>query len=149
MAEQDLRNTSFYKELLQTAKEQGVITLLDIVAEMKKHKDAPSDLDKVIEVTRSACQSCRTVLKTPAPRIELGTLSASPEITVWCWVDSRAYSDALFEVNRAVYDAYGKAGIRIPCDRIAIAQGATAKRRSPSRTRTTSRTTAKKSGGAK
>ena len=31
MAEQDLRNTSFYKELLQTAKEQGVITLLDIV----------------------------------------------------------------------------------------------------------------------
>ena len=63
--------------------------------------------------------------------------------------DSRAYSDALFEVNRAVYDAYGKAGIRIPCDRIAIAQGATAKRRSPSRTRTTSRTTAKKSGGAK
>ena len=94
--------------------------------------------------------SCRTVLKTPAPRIELGTLSATPEITVWCWVDSRAYSDALFEVNRAVYDAYGKAGIRIPCDRIAIAQGATAtRRRSPSRTRTTSRTTAKKSGGAK
>ena len=48
MAEQDLRNTSFYKELLQTAKEQGVITLLDIVAEMKKHKDAPSDIDSVI-----------------------------------------------------------------------------------------------------
>lgn len=52
MAEQDLRNTSFYKELLQTAKEQGVITLLDIVAEMKKHKDAPSDLDKVIDLLK-------------------------------------------------------------------------------------------------
>ena len=99
-------------------------------------------------MTRSACQSCRTVLKTPAPRIELGTLSASPEITVWCWVDSRAYCDALFEVNRAVYDAYGKAGIRIPCDRIAIAQGTTAKRRSPYKTRTSSRTATKKSGGA-
>ena len=117
--------------------------------DLKFPLDMESDLNKVLEVTRSACQSCRTVLKTPAPRIELGTLSASPEITVWCWVDSRAYSDALFEVNRTVYDAYGKAGIRIPCDRIAIAQGATAKRRSPSRTRTTSRTTAKKSGGAK
>ena len=38
MAEQDLRNTSFYKALLQIAKEQGVVTLLDIVSEMKKRK---------------------------------------------------------------------------------------------------------------
>ena len=52
MAEQDLRNTSFYKALLQTAKEQGVITLLDIVSEMKKHKDAPSDLDAVVDALK-------------------------------------------------------------------------------------------------
>ena len=52
MAEQDLRNTSFYKALLQIAKEQGVVTLLDIVSEMKKHKDAPSDLDAVVDVGR-------------------------------------------------------------------------------------------------
>ena len=56
--------------------------------DLKFPLDMESDLDKVLEVTRSACQSCRTVLKTPAPRIELGTLSASPEITVWCWVRS-------------------------------------------------------------
>lgn len=52
MAEQDLRNTSFYKALLQIAKEQGVVTLLDIVSEMKKHKDAPIDLDTVIEMLK-------------------------------------------------------------------------------------------------
>ncbi len=48
MTEQDLRNTSFYKELLQSAKDQGIITLLDIVSVLKRHKDAPTDLDIII-----------------------------------------------------------------------------------------------------
>ena len=52
MAEQDFRNSSFYKELIALSKEQGFVTLLDIVASMKKHKDAPSDIDSVIEALK-------------------------------------------------------------------------------------------------
>ena len=46
--------------------------------DLKFPLDMESDLDKVLEVTRSACQSCRTVLKTPAPRIELRPALRSP-----------------------------------------------------------------------
>ncbi len=52
MAEQDFRNTSFYKELIALSKEQGIITLLDIVSVMKKHKDAPADIDMIIEALK-------------------------------------------------------------------------------------------------
>lgn len=48
MAEQDFRNSAFYKELLSSAKEQGEVSLIDIVSVMKKHKDAAVDLDAVI-----------------------------------------------------------------------------------------------------
>ena len=47
MAEQDFRNSAFYKELLALSREQGYVTLLDIVAEIKKHKDAPGDIDAI------------------------------------------------------------------------------------------------------
>lgn len=106
--------------------------------------DMENDLDKVVDVTRAACQSCRTVLRTPAVRIELAALSATPELLVWCWIDSRSYNDALFEVNRAVYEAYRKAGIRIPCDQIAIAQKPTTRRKSTSTTRQPSNAATKK-----
>ena len=53
MAEQDFRNSAFYKELLSSAKEQGEVSLIDIVSVMKKHKDAAADLDTVIEALKS------------------------------------------------------------------------------------------------
>ncbi len=52
MAEQDFRNSAFYKELLSSAKEQGEVSLIDIVSVMKKHKDAAVDLDAVIEALK-------------------------------------------------------------------------------------------------
>ena len=53
MAEQNLKNTAFYKQLTELASEQGEISLLDIVSAMKKHKDAPTDIDAVVEALRS------------------------------------------------------------------------------------------------
>ena len=53
MADQNLKNTAFYKQLAALANEQGEISLLDIVAAMKKHKDAPTDIDSVVEALRS------------------------------------------------------------------------------------------------
>ena len=53
MAEQDFRNSAFYKELLSSAKEQGEVSLIDIVSVMKKHKDSAADLDAVIEALKS------------------------------------------------------------------------------------------------
>ena len=53
MVEQDFRNSAFYKELLSSAKEQGEVSLIDIVSVMKKHKDAAVDLDAVIEALKS------------------------------------------------------------------------------------------------
>ena len=52
MAEQDFRNSAFYKELLSTSKEQGEVSLIDIVSAMKKHKDVSADLDTVIEALK-------------------------------------------------------------------------------------------------
>ena len=52
MAEQDFRNSAFYKELLVYSKEQGEISLIDIVSLMKKHKDTAFDLDSVIEALK-------------------------------------------------------------------------------------------------
>ena len=49
MAEQDIRNSAFYKELITLSKEQGYVTLLDIVAAIKKHKDSHGDIDTIIE----------------------------------------------------------------------------------------------------
>ncbi len=52
MAEQNLKNTSFYKQLIAVANEQGEVSLLDIISAMKKHKDAPSDIDSVVEALK-------------------------------------------------------------------------------------------------
>ncbi len=52
MAEQDIRNSAFYKELVTLAGEQGFVTLLDIVAAMKKHKDSFGDMDSIIEALK-------------------------------------------------------------------------------------------------
>ncbi len=49
MADQDFRNSPFYKELIALSKEQGYVTLLDIVTVMKKHKDPHGDIDAIIE----------------------------------------------------------------------------------------------------
>ena len=52
MAEQDFRNSAFYKELIALSKEQGYVTLLDIVAAIKKHKDTYGDIDAITEALK-------------------------------------------------------------------------------------------------
>ncbi|MBO8436311.1 MAG: RNA polymerase sigma factor RpoD [Spirochaetes bacterium] len=52
MAEQDIRNSAFYKELINLAKEQGYVTLLDIVAAIKKYKDSHGDIDAITEALK-------------------------------------------------------------------------------------------------
>ena len=83
--------------------------------------DYSTDLDKAIEITRRACASCPTVLKTPALRVELSrAASSSLEILAWVWCSSREYWNTYFNVERAVYDAYKKEHIDIPFDQIAV-----------------------------
>ncbi len=52
MAEQDFRNAAFYKELIALSKEQGYVTLLDIVSAIKKHKDPHGDIDAITEALK-------------------------------------------------------------------------------------------------
>ena len=52
MAEQDIRNSAFYKELVNLAKEQGYVTLLDIVSAIKKNKDTHGDIDAITEALK-------------------------------------------------------------------------------------------------
>ncbi|MDY5932040.1 MAG: RNA polymerase sigma factor RpoD [Candidatus Ornithospirochaeta sp.] len=47
MAE-DIKNTHFYQELLSLGREQGFVTLLDIVSAMKKHKETVGEIDDII-----------------------------------------------------------------------------------------------------
>ena len=52
MADQDFRNSAFYKELIALSKEQGYVTLLDIVSAVKKHKDPHGDIDAITEALK-------------------------------------------------------------------------------------------------
>lgn len=85
--------------------------------------DYDTDIDKAIKVTKTACTSCRKVLKNPAPRIELYDMaSSSLMISAWCWIDSKDYYDAFFEIKRAVWDAYKENDIAIPFDQLVISE---------------------------
>ena len=53
MAEHNLKETAFYKELLASAKEQGTISLIDISSTIKKHKDLSSDITEIISTLQS------------------------------------------------------------------------------------------------
>ena len=52
MAEQDIRNSAFYKDLITLSKEQGYVTLLDIISAIKKHKETYGDIDAIIEMLK-------------------------------------------------------------------------------------------------
>lgn len=103
--------------------------------------DYDTDIDKAIKATKTACTSCRKVLKNPAPRIELYDMaSSSLMISAWCWIDSKDYYDAFFEIKRAVWNAYKENNIVIPFDQLVISERAKAVQRK----RTTRKTTAAK-----
>lgn len=85
--------------------------------------DYDTDVDKALVTTKSACLSCKKVLRTPAPRIELYDMaSSSLTISAWCWIDSHDYYDAFFEIKKAVWDAYKENRITIPFDQIVISE---------------------------
>ncbi len=94
--------------------------------------DYETDVDKALEATKSACLSCRKVLRSPAPRIELYDMaSSSLTISAWCWIDSHDYYDAFFEIKKAVWNAYKESRITIPFDQLVISErpGGTSRKR--------------------
>lgn len=105
--------------------------------------DYDTDIEKALKATKAACTSCKKVLKNPAPRIELYDMSSSSLlISAWCWIDSKDYYDAFFEIKRAVWNAYKENNIVIPFDQLVISERAKAVQRK----RTTRKTTAAKTG---
>ena len=85
--------------------------------------DYSSDLDEAICVTKKAVAMSPYVLKDPKPRVEFYSASASSlDISVWCWTSSTEYWNTYFSVQKAVYDAYRKAGIDIPFEQLVISE---------------------------
>ena len=64
------------------------------------------------------------ILKTPAPFIELGALSASSvDIKVRVWVKASDYWDVNFDMNKTVYATFNERGIGFPFPQLTVHQG--------------------------
>ncbi|MBP5259471.1 MAG: mechanosensitive ion channel [Paludibacteraceae bacterium] len=81
------------------------------------------DFEKAREVLLQVIQANSKILSTPAPFIELGSLSASSvDITVRVWVKGADYWDVFFYMNKNVYAAFNKAGIPFPFPQLTVHQ---------------------------
>ena len=85
--------------------------------------DYDTDLDEALKTTLRAASSCSLVMKDPAPEAYLRQAGAhSLDIDLWCWCDSAAFIQADYQLQKAVYDAYKKAGIEIPFEQLTLSE---------------------------
>jgi small conductance mechanosensitive channel len=55
----------------------------------------------------------KKVKKDPAPFVALGELGASVMITVRAWAKTNEYWDVYYELNRRIYEEFGKEGLNL------------------------------------
>ena len=81
------------------------------------------DFQSVKKVITEVLKAENRVLQTPAPFIELGSLSASSvDITVRAWVKKEDYWDVNFAIRQAIYTTFNKEGINFPFPQLTVHQ---------------------------
>lgn len=74
-----------------------------------------ADIDKAIRIVKSVVEKEPRVLKNPLPKIgvsEFGDSSVNIYARIWSKQDD--YWDAMFAINRAIFEEFGKGGVEIP-----------------------------------
>ena len=81
------------------------------------------DFERVKEVLQRIIDNDPRNLKTPAPMIALGALSASSvDIKVRAWAKTADYWDVYFDMNKTVYETFNKEGIGFPFPQLTVHQ---------------------------
>ncbi|MGN1217703.1 MAG: mechanosensitive ion channel family protein [Phocaeicola sp.] len=81
------------------------------------------DYEKVKTVVERLINEDERILKTPAPFIGLGALSASSvDIKVRAWTSTDNYWDVYFDFNKKVYETFNKEGIGFPFPQLTVHQ---------------------------
>ena len=79
------------------------------------------NFDKVEEVTRRILAGDKRILPAPEPFLALHALDASSvNVVIRVWVEKDDYWGVYFDINRAVYAEYGKAGIGFPFPQLTV-----------------------------
>ncbi len=77
--------------------------------------------DRVEETVRRILAADKRILDTPAPTIALGALDASSvNITIRVWVKNADYWGVYYDVQRAIYEEFNRAGIGFPFPQLTI-----------------------------
>lgn len=82
-----------------------------------------SDYDEVERVARQLVDADSRILQTPAPFIALQALDASSvNVLIRVWVKSEDYWGVNFDMQRAIYAGFNKAGIGFPFPQLTVHQ---------------------------
>lgn len=82
-----------------------------------------TDYQKVQQTVQQIIAAEKRILQTPQPFIALSALDASSvNFTVRVWVNAEDYWNVKFDVNRAIYDEFNKAGISFPFPQLTVHQ---------------------------
>lgn len=83
-----------------------------------------TDYEKVQETLNRIIASNSSILKDPAPFIELGALAeSSVNVTVRVWCSGADYWSVYFWMNKTVYETFNKEGIAFPFPQLTVHQG--------------------------
>lgn len=79
--------------------------------------------ERVEETVRRILAGEKRILNDPAPSVALGALDASSvNITIRVWVKNSDYWGVYYDVNRAIYEEFNKAGIGFPFPQLTVHQ---------------------------
>ena len=77
--------------------------------------------DRVEETVRSILAADKRILDKPAPTVGLSALDASSvNIVIRVWVNNSDYWGVYYDVQRAIYEEFNKAGINFPFPQLTI-----------------------------
>ena len=81
------------------------------------------DYARVEAVARSIVEADKRILSTPAPFIALDALDASSvNIRIRVWVKNADYWGVYYDIQRAIYDGFNRAGIGFPFPQLTVHQ---------------------------
>lgn len=81
------------------------------------------NIDHIKATVEEVIESDTRILKDPAPKIVLYSLSASSvDISIRAWTSTTDYWDVYFDMNRRIYDEFNKRGIDFPYPQLTVHQ---------------------------
>lgn len=74
-----------------------------------------SDVDRAISLVREVVAKDRRIVARPAPKIGISEFADS-SVTIYArlWCAQSDYWDAMFDINRSIFESFGRNGINIP-----------------------------------